>query len=375
MFQHNFKYAIKLLFRAKTSLFWTLIFPIVLVTFMYASFGNAFEKTEVFTHIDVAVTGDTSESNALMQILKILSTGDNALLNLHKMDPSEASKALEDDKIAGIIRTNDISLVVNQSSYKATILTSILQQFKQKQSIYTDIAISHPDKLQSVLSADLSSQSYFTERATTSGQQNEYYNYFYAIFAMSCLFASFSSVDSISKIQANTSALGIRRSIAPVNKLWVIGSEYCALLLIHFIVELLTLGYMSLLGINFGKNYPAIILVLFFGCLIGLSIGVIIGSISRIGIGGKIGLSVGIGMILSVLADLCASGIKDAIAHTCPIINKINPAALISDSLYSLNVYDHYQRYFTNIAILATEAAVLFIIAYCKIRRVKYASV
>ena len=50
----------------------------------------------------------------------------------------------------------------------------------------------------------------------------------------------------------------------------------------------------------FGNKYPAIILTLFFGCMIGLSIGVIIGAIPKLTEGSKIGISVGIGMVLSL---------------------------------------------------------------------------
>ena len=126
---------------------------------------------------------------------------------------------------------------------------------------------------------------------------------------------------------------------------------------------------------DFGNKYPAIILTLFFGCMIGLSIGVITGAIPKLTEGSKIGISVGIGMVLSVLADLCANGIKDMIEHKLPIANRLNPACLISDCFYSLNVYDSYDRFFRNISIMAVESVILLIIAFALLRREKYASI
>ena len=47
-------------------------------------------------------------------------------------------------------------------------------------------------------------------------------------------------------------------------------------------------------------------------------------------------------MILSVLGGLIGPNVKSYIEHTMPIINRINPASLIVDSFYALNIYDTY---------------------------------
>jgi len=39
-------------------------------------------------------------------------------------------------------------------------------------------------------------------------------NYFYAIFAMSCLFGSFGAIEKIGKLQGNVSPLGMRRCLS-----------------------------------------------------------------------------------------------------------------------------------------------------------------
>ena len=50
-FFHNMKYTMLSTFRLKTTLFWTLAFPLLLATFMYMAFGNLFEKDEMFKTI------------------------------------------------------------------------------------------------------------------------------------------------------------------------------------------------------------------------------------------------------------------------------------------------------------------------------------
>ena len=388
LFFHNSKYTMLSMFRLKVTLFWTLAFPLLLATFMYMAFGNLFEKDEMFKTINVAVV-ESENDDTLMSVLESLdvnhtdsaSKSDDSsnsfsdLINMKLMDSSAAKKALNDKKVTGIIYTEDASLVVDENSYNATILESILTQYKQQKDVFTNIAKTNPAALDTAIAGLSDTTSEYKEISLSSGNPDEYTNYFYAVFAMSCLFASFSAVTATNRLLANTSPLGIRKSLAALSKNILIFSEYISLLIIHFVVELIALVYMTLLGVDFGKKYPAIILTLFFGCMIGLSIGVIIGAIPKLTEGSKIGISVGIGMVLSVLADLCANGIKDMIEHKLPIANRLNPACLISDCFYSLNVYDSYDRFFRNISIMAVESVILLIIAFALLRRKKYASI
>lgn len=388
LFFHNSKYTMLSMFRLKVTLFWTLAFPLLLATFMYMAFGNLFEKDEMFKTINVAVV-ESENDDTLMSVLESLdvnhtdsasksddsSNSFSGLINMKLMDSSAAKKALNDKKATGIIYTEDASLVVDENSYNATILESILTQYKQQKDVFTNIAKTNPAALDTAIAGLSDTTSEYKEISLSSGNQDEYTNYFYAVFAMSCLFASFSAVTATNRLLANTSPLGMRKSLAALSKNILIFSEYISLLIIHFVVELITLVYLTLLGVDFGNKYPAIILTLFFGCMIGLSIGVIIGAIPKLTEGSKIGISVGIGMVLSVLADLCANGIKDMVEHKLPIANRLNPACLISDCFYSLNVYDSYDRFFRNISIMAVESVILLIIAFVLLRREKYASI
>ena len=91
--------------------------------------------------------------------------------------------------------------------------------------------------------------------------------------------------------------------------------------------------------------------------------------------GAKMGIGTAISMILSVMADLCANGVKNLIEHTAPIVNRINPAALITDSFYSLNTFDSYERYCRNIITLVVMSAVFLSLTIIMMRRNRYASI
>lgn len=378
MFIRDFLYTIKILMRAKVSIFWTLVFPILLATFMYMAFGSIYEQDEMFSNIKVAVVTEDESANGLNYMLDALSDGDDALLSVTRMSESDAEKLLADEEVEGIIYTDDVKLTVAESSVNASILETVLSEYKQYEHALKDIYKygTEPKGDMSNLVEKLSEQrSYYTEKASTEGSQNVYNNYFYAIFAMSCLFASLSSIEMMSNLQANVSTTGKRKNVSPQRKMTFVLAEFAALLLIHFVVEVISFIYMSCIGVDFGDRVWEILLTLFVGCFIGLAIGVIVGAISKLAEGTKIGIVIGISMVMSILSDLCINGIKYEIQQHVPIINKLNPAALISDSFYALNVYSDHQVFTENIVIMTIEAVVLIAVGILMVRRNRYASV
>ena len=377
MFWHNYCYSIKSIFRNKSAVIWTLIFPIALATFMYMAFGNLFDTDELMTVIPVAVV-EKEENKGLEALLEALSEeGEDQIFSVQKLSEEEALKALYNGDVNGIIyKGEEISLTVGENGYMSTIIKTIIEQYTQSEAIVKDIISStaSEEEKSAAIKALLDNKTYFTEGKTSNGYQNIYYNYFYAIFAMSSMFASFIAVERISKMQANTSSLGIRRAIIPKGKAMMLCSEFLAMVTTQFAVMIIAFIYMNIIGIRFNDKYLAILLILLLGPCVGLAIGAIIGSFAKIGDGAKMGICVSIGMGLSVMADLVASGVKDTIEHTIPILNRLNPAALISDAFYSLNVYDSYKRYFTDIALLVVIMVVLLTISVQILRRNTYAS-
>lgn len=377
MFFHNFKYCIKTMINGKVTLFWTLIFPIALATFMYMAMGNLMEKDEMFKDVKVALVEQETDNSLMLTTLfsSIKGENDEALIELEVMDEQEAQAALNNDEVCAVIYSGDCHMDTRDENYKTSTVKNILDQYLQNSYMYKKIAEDDPDKLSEILGSMWGDTVFYTEEATTDGSQDRYNNYFFAIFAMSCLFASFSSLYTTHNIQGNVSALGMRRNISATGKLMIVCAEYAAMLFIHFVVELITLLYMKLLGVDIGHKYPAVILTLFVGCMIGIAMGVIIGSIRNIGVGGKLGIAVGVSMALSVMADLCVTGLKNMIEMKCPVINRINPAALITDCFYTLNVYDNYNRFTKNIVTLVIESVLLVAVSILIVRRNKYASV
>lgn len=377
MLFHNIKYTFLSMIRTKEVIFWSLVFPLALTTFMYLAFGKINEVTENLETIDVAVV-ESVQNEMFDKILVEVSNGESPLLNPMKMNSQDAVSALDGKEVDGIIHVDDtISLSVRENGLNATILSSFVDRYLQNEATLTQIAKNNPLALNSAIEALSDDTSYFKEEKLTDGNTDNLSNYFYAVFAMSCLFASFTGISSMFSIQGNLSPLGQRRCVAPTKKLHVVLTLFLTNEIVQFAIELITFAYMSLvLGLDLSNKYPALFLLLFVASSFGLTMGMFIGSLKKpVTEGAKMGIGVAISMVLSVMADLCVSGIMNTIEHTVPIINRLNPAALISDSFYALNTYSDYSRYTSNMVNLSAMTLILFTLTILTVRRNRYASI
>ena len=377
MLFHNIKYTFLSMIRTKEVIFWSLVFPLALTTFMYLAFGKINEVTENLETIDVAVV-ESVQNEMFDKILVKVSNGESPLLNPMKMNSQDAVSALDGKEVDGIIHVDDtISLSVRENGLNATILSSFVDRYLQNEATLTQIAKNNPLALNSAIQALSDDTSYFKEEKLTDGNTDNLSNYFYAVFAMSCLFASFTGISSMFSIQGNLSPLGQRRCVAPTKKLHVVLTLFLTNEIVQFAIELITFAYMSLvLGLDLSNKYPALFLLLFVASSFGLTMGMFIGSLKKpVTEGAKMGIGVAISMGLSVMADLCVSGIMNTIEHTVPIINRLNPAALISDSFYALNTYSDYSRYTSNMVNLSAMTLILFTLTILTVRRNRYASI
>lgn len=129
---------------------------------------------------------------------------------------------------------------------------------------------------------------------------------------------------------------------------------------IHFLNVVILLLYLRyVLRMEFQGSMAQMLLVSLVGCIVGVSMGVFVSSASKLSENIKVAIMLGISMTGSTLAGLMNSKIKFAVDQNMPIINKLNPAALITDAFYCINVYDDPVRMKTNLMTLLLMAVVL----------------
>ncbi len=378
---HLFRYRFVQTIRNSSNMFWALLFPIILGTLFYLSFGSAgLESTgeSRWDKIKVTVVKDTDPSENAQAFEGFLTQMDGETLDIQDISTeSEALSALNEETISGIFYVRDTpSLTVAKNGLNESILTSVLESYNQNAAMFREIAMTHPEKLPDALDAMNDYRNTTAEVSLGGKDLNPNVQYFFALVAYACLSGAFLGVQSSIDGQANISALGARRSITPTHKLTLILIDMAVLFIIHFFNILILCLYIThVLGISLGNDVGALLLVDFMGSMIGVCLGVAIGCLARISYGMKIGVCVLFTLFPGFLAGLMFGNMKNIIELHCPIINRINPAAVLSDAFYCMGIYNDMERFTRCLVILAVMSTLLLTVAFLGIRRERYDSI
>lgn len=379
MFFHLLKYKLKALFREKSLVGWVFAFPIALGTFFFLSFGSIMNSEEYdFSPVPVAFVSENSADKMFETVLDDLSKeSENQLFQVTKTDKESAEELLKKGDIDGILSVSpELSVIVSGKGLNQTIIKSFLESYLKHQNVLEQIGSTHPERLAAAMDILTREISYNKEISLANTKMDNLSQYFFALIAMTCLYGSIIGRKCVEDIQADLSALGARRETSPAHKLTVICADFCGCVIVNFSSVLLLLFYLTvILKIDFGTRVPYIVLTAFAGSVIGVAMGTFIGSLGKISVEVKGALVSAISLILSFLSGLMLNNMKDIVEHTVPFVNRINPAALIADCLYSLNMYDTFDRFYSNIANMGIIAALFILGSYLLLRRNRYASI
>lgn len=375
MFFHNFKYSLKNAFRQKEFLFWILAFPIILGTFFYVAFNSMYEKESMFNKIPVAIVENT-ENTAFKEVIKELSSGEDAMFDSKFTDSQTALDMLKTNDIIGIINVDsELSLTVSNDGIKQTIIKSFLDQYQIRESIIMETVNNNPQNLQSVIDAMSQEINCNESLSLSNGNMDTYIQYFYNLIAMAAFFGSISGLYIAINNQGNLSAIAARRCISPTNKLTSITASLLASFVAQVICVSIGITYiLFILKVDMGDKIPMVYLSGAVGSLTGVTMGFFIGSFGRLNQNMKMAISMSVTMLSCFLSGLMLGNMKSVIEMYVPIVNRINPAALISDLFYCLNIYNDYRRYTEKFVTLLILSVVFTIGGFLLTRRKKYAS-
>lgn len=376
MFLHNLKYEILSSLRQKEQIFWMMCFPIILSTFFFLAFGNLYEQDEVFSKIPVAVV-ENKEDTAFRTVMNQLSSGDTPMFSTEYTDEEKALDMLENGKADGIIYVDEsLTLSVAGNGLKASIIQSFLKQYEIQKAIITEIVTYNPEKLDNVISALSAEINCIDDDKITTGNMDVYAQYFFNLIAMVALFGTTNGLFAATSNQGNLSAIGARKCVSPTNKLKSIIASLLAAFVSQVLCVILSTSYiLFVLKINLGDNILLVYFSGIVGTLAGTALGFFIGSVGRVTENAKFGVAMPFTMICCFLSGLMVGQMKYIVAQFCPVFNKINPAALISDLFYCLSIYDDYRRYTENVVILLIMSVVFTFGGFLFTRRKKYASI
>lgn len=384
MFFHNFRYTFITLFKNKILIFWTFAFPILLGTFFQMAFQDI-ENSETLHTMNIAVVQtDAYESSYIWKkaIQNLSEEGSpNQLFSTIYISEEEAMECLDKGDIIGYLKIEETpKIVVKKSGIYQTIFKSTVEEIKEQETMIKQLI----QKID-VLPTDYNSIYQEIEKSSKKdtniiniSRANLSYTMieFYTLIAMTALYGGILGMTAINQVLANMSHNGKRIAISPVSKGKLILSSAVASYIVQLIGMALLFFYtIFVLKVDYGTHFFLVLLLALIGSLAGLSMGIAIASILKTNENVKTGIIISVTMLGCFLSGMMGITMKYMIDKNIPIINKINPASMITDGFYALYYYDTLDRFFFNIMSLFLFAALMVVVSIFYLRRQKYDSI
>ncbi len=371
---HLMRYNLMVKIKCMNVIFWPLVFPLILATLFYFAFGTMEEAD--FETVQTVVVKEADADTVFLEFLENMEKEESHLVEIREMSEQEALFALEEKKASGIYFVGEIpTLTVAGSGIQESILQSLLESYENGKQTLQLVAEKHPEGLPQAIKQmetyeELVNQVSLGGRTTDGNAQ-----FFYALIAMACLYGAFIGMDASLNIQANLTPLAARRCVTPTHKLKLILTEMLSCFLLHYVNVLILLAYLRyVLKMDFQGQMAQMLLISLIGSMIGVSMGIFIGSFGKMGEGVKVGILLGVSMTGSFLAGLMNADMKYMVEQHAPLVNRINPAAVITDAFYCINVYDDSVRFSRSLVTLSCMCVVLTLVSFLLIRRERYDS-
>ncbi len=387
MLFHNYKYAMKTLFKNKPLIFWTFAFPLILGTLFSMAFSDI-EKEEQLKTIPIAIVKETSNQNSMItNIFEHLKTGEEPMFQISYEEEKDAKALLENKKIDGyLILSEPLKLIVKENGINQTILKFVTEEIIQTEEVMKNVAkLEIEDK--NMLTENLYQSVYLKLEKWKEENQTELVNIsnknlsytmieFYTLIAMTCLYGGMLGLYLINQNLANQSANGKRISVSPTLKGKVIITNALAGYTVQLIgIALLFFYTICFLKIDYGENIFFIVLLTLIGCFAGLSLGIMIASVFKTNENTKTGIVIAFTMLCCFLSGMMGITMKYMVDKNIPILNQINPASMITDGFYSLYYYDTLDRYYFNIFSLCIFSILMLALSIRSLRRQTYDSI
>lgn len=361
MFLHSFKNTFKVLIRDRTLIFWSLIFPLILGFFFNIALGNIKNSME-FEPINVSVKEDLRDDKYFDDFLKTLEK--------EKIFKISHKNKLDDEKITAYIKDYD-KVEFKKSGLYESIVESIMNAYLRKGMMAEKIFRKNPTFNSKILTE---SSSHIKDN---SKKNIDIVNtFFYCLIGMQSLYGFSFGLLIIYRYEANLSSLAKRNAIAPIKKSISLLASILAGFIINFSIVLFTILFFNkIYKIDFSSKLIPLIFLIGLASLFGVLFGALIALSNKSSIEVKNGIGIAISMVFSYFAGMMNSDVKIMVQENYPIINKLNPASLINDGIYSLYYYDTLDRYWENVKYLLFLTLLFGLISYLLTRGRQYDSI
>lgn len=345
----NCIYQGKNLFRDFGFSFWTLIYPLILVSFFYTGFSGILDIE--LEDIDIGV----NQGNPIISILDNIE-----FINTYEISDDKVNEKLDNEEIHGFI-DKDLNILVKESGINQTIIKEIVEQIKQMEA----------------LNRPMESYDFTIDYVVDKNQKAEsMIIIFYSLIAMVSTYGIFAGVEVVSLIQANLSNIGARLNTTPLKKHSFLLAGAIVSLLLNLIsngILILFIKFVLKMDLFTEIKYSAIFIVL--GNLFGISLGMFISASNKKSENTKTLIGIMVTLVLSFLSGMMGPDIKVIIDKHVPILGRFNPISLITNNLYRINLLGNTQNVGEGIFILLLYCMILISASYMFLRRKNYDSI
>lgn len=392
MFYHSFIYSLRILLKNKMLLFWTFAFPILLGIFFNMAFSDI-EKNEKLKTINIAIVESTFQKDysSLKKTMEELKNSESKekIFNIKSVDLESAKKLLKEKKITGYLYLEDkVNIRVNQNGINETILRYTTDEIIESQNIVEntikkEIETSIKEGRYPPTTEELENniqKLIATNQPNIKDTSNKKLSYtmieYYTLIAMACLYGGILSMFITNYHLANMNSVGKRIATSPLQKgKMLLGSLFSSYLVQLLGVSILLMFTVFILKVDYGNNLLPIILLTCCGSLTGLSLGVAVATLIKKNENTKTGVLIALTMLGCFLSGMMGITMKYVIDKNIPLLNKINPASMITDGFYALYYYDTPNRFLFNIISLLIFSLIMILISLKGLRRQKYDSI
>ncbi|MBR4361448.1 MAG: ABC transporter permease [Ruminococcus sp.] len=375
MFLHILMYEIKSSLRVKDLVFWLMLFPIILGTLFKIAFGDLYEKEVTTDAIPTAIVV-TAENEVFRSVVESVSDSDEPLLKPEYLSEEAALKKLKNGDVKGIIYAGDkLSLTVSGEGAEQSVLKLFVEEYTIREKIITDTVKTDPAKAQAVIAALSEKLETSEEKPLTKGNTDFYIQYFQNLIAMVAVHGSMTGLHVSMSQQANLSELGARKSCSAAPKSVSVLASLAGTWIVQSVCMIITVSFIAfVLRVDYGDSLPLVYAAAIAGGILGVSFGFFVGSIGKMKQGAKVGLCMTVSMVMCFLSGLMLGNMKMIMIEKAPWFNNINPAALVADSISSLNLYSSYDVYITKLVTMLVISVIFYVLGLLMIRRRKHAS-
>lgn len=343
----TYVYRVKRLIRNKTLFFWSILFPLVLATFFKLAFSSITEKNWGFETIPVAVTaGNGSVPDAmLLDFLREMERDGTAFFAITETDEETAEELLSEKKVTAVLVAGEEPLLLfYENGLNQTIVKTVVDSYLQSKEIFLEAA--ENGKLPEVAKVFSEEVKTLAVREYQGASRDPMIQYFQALLAMASLYGAMYGLMNANELNQRLTEVAARRMAAPLHKIPTVLVDVAAAVTIQYAQFLLLLAYdILLLRVDFGTVNVWLFLAGALHSLFGVLIGYFIGCVAQKKEGIQNAIMMSCVMFSSFLAGLMTGDMRMILELSVPVVNRINPATLIAESLQALCVMGDKKRY------------------------------